>query len=370
MNSISEVRTPKNEIAEWAIAPARTVIGNGAVNHVGLMAHPLAAKAIVFGGARALDLAGDSVCSALRGSNVDCLDVVVFHGECCPATIKPIAARLAPGILAIAVGGGKVIDTVKAAAREAGTRLITVPTSPATCAAATALSVLHTAKGAYDFGKMYPPAPEATIIDLAILAACPPRLVASGLADAWARSLETDLASLVALPTGTSVFSLGIAQGYAERILIKEGRIVLDRGLDAGSDAFERVMSTCILGAGVASGLCTGFFLLNVAHSVAYGLTHLVDPHSALHGEMVALGLLVQALLEGPKEDRFDQTQEILESWDLPTRFEQIPGVSPNDSFLDQLAQLVSGSIDYEHAVPFAVSDMEIREALERVARD
>jgi len=370
VNSISRIRSPEHGMAEWAIAPAQTVIEDGAVNHVGLVARPLASKAKVFGGTQALDLTGDSICSSLSDNNVDCREVVIFHGECCPATIKSIAARLTAEYVAIAVGGGKVIDTVKAAAREAGARLVTIPTSPATCAATTALSVLHTAKGAYDIGRMYPPAPEATIIDLAVLASCPPRLVASGLADAWARSLETELASSVALPTGPSVFSLGITRGYTEQILLKEGQTVLNQALVAGADAFGRVMSACILGAGVASGLCGGFFLLNVAHSVAYGLTHLIDPNSALHGEMVSLGLLVQALLEDDKEDRFNETQQILESWTLPTRLDQIPGVSPNVSFLDQLAKLVSGLIDYEHAVPFAVSNMEIRAALERVAKD
>lgn len=357
-------------MAEWAIAPARTVIGGGEVNRVGLVAHPLASKAIVFGGTQAIDLTLASIRSSLRASNVDCVDVVAFQGECCPVAIKSTAARLTAEYVAIAVGGGKAIDTAKAAAREVGARLITIPTSPATCAATTAMSILHTEKGAYDIGRIYAPAPEATIIDLTVLTTCPRRLVASGLADAWARSLETNLAASVALPTGASVFSLGISQGYAERILLKEGRTVLEQGIAAGTDAFERIMSACILGAGVASGLCGGFFRLSLAHSVAYGLTHLVDPDGVLHGEMVAVGLLVQALLEGTVEDRFNRTREVLKTWTLPTRLDQLPGVSPNIAFLDRLAELASGILDHEHAVPFEVSNAAIRRALERVAKE
>ncbi len=355
---------------EWSIAPGRTIIESMAVNHIGPVARTFATKAIVFGGTRALSLTATSIQDSLRTSDMDCLDVVPFRGECCPTAIRTIESRLTPDYVAIAVGGGKVIDAVKAAARSTGAPLITVPTSPATCAAVTALCILHTDSGAYDVGRVFPPAPEATFLDLDVLATSPRRLVAAGLADAWARSLETDLAATVALPTGGSVFSHGLAVAYTERILLEEGTLVLEQGRDAGEMMFERVMSAIILGAGVASGLCRGFFLLNVAHSVAYGLTHLIDPDVALHGESVAIGLLVQSLLADPTEKRFLETERVLRSWDLPLRLEQLPGTTPNARFLDQLTQLLLKMIDHEHAVPFAVTERSVRGALERISRE
>jgi glycerol dehydrogenase-like iron-containing ADH family enzyme len=354
---------------EWAIAPGRTMIEAKAVHSIGPVARKLGTKAIVFGGTRALDLTATPIQDSLRTSKVDCIDVVPFFGECCPAAIRPIEARLAPGYVAIAVGGGKVIDTVKAAARAAGAALITVPTSPATCAAVTALCVLHTAAGAYDVGKVFPPAPDATILDLDILATSPRRLIAAGLADAWARSLETDLSAHVALPTGGSVFSHGLAMAYAERILLEEGKLALEKGREAGELSFERVMSAAILGAGVASGLCRGFFLLNVAHSVSYGLTHLMDPETALHGESVAVGLMVQAFLADGTGKRLQETERVLQSWTLPVRFDQLLGTAPGSVFLDRLAKLVLRNLDHEHAVPFAVTENSLRNALESVSK-
>lgn len=355
-------------MAEWAIAPAQTIIEDGALRRVGPVARRLAAHAVAVGGSQALHLTSESILSSLRAAGVACLETIEHRGECCPTGIRRIADRLASDCVAIAVGGGKAIDTVKAAARESGAPLITIPTSPATCAATTALSVIHTEDGAYEVGKICAPAPEATILDLEVLATAPRRLVAAGLADAWARSLETGLAASVDLPTGASVLSFGVSRGYAERILLEEGRAVLDKGLAAGTNAFERVMSACILGAGVASGLCGGFFLLSIAHSIAYGLTHLMDPDAALHGETIAIGLLVQALLEDTTERRFEEVDEVLNSWHLPVRLDELPGVSPDSAFQRRLARLALGTLDHGHAVPFDVTDVALEAALERVA--
>jgi glycerol dehydrogenase len=156
---------------------------------------------------------------------------------------------------------------------------------------------------------------------------------------------------------------------YAERILLEEGAIVLEKGRDAGEMPFERVMSAAILGAGVASGLCRGFFLLNVAHSVSYGLTHLMDPEAALHGESVAVGLMVQACLADVTGKRLRKTESVLRSWTLPVRFDQLLGTAPGSIFLDRLAKLVVRNLDHKHAVPFAVNENSLREAFERVSK-
>jgi len=127
-------------------------------------------------------------------------------------------------------------------------------------------------------------------------------------------------------------------------------------------------MSAVILGAGIASGLCGGFFMLNLAHSVAYGLTHLLSPEQALHGETVAVGLLVQAALANSDDGQFEWIEKVLSSWRLPTRLAGLEGVSPDDEFLDRLADLTFGYLDHQHAVRFEVTRHAVRTALARVA--
>jgi len=355
-------------VVEWAIAPTWTHAAEGALQDLGKLARRFSNGAYVVGGSKALELTMPTLRSSLHDEGVVCREVQEFRGECCLSRIRSIADRLAPDEVVIAVGGGKAIDTAKVAARQVGARLITVPTSPATCAATTALAILHDEQGAYLTGKPQPPAPEAMVIDLSLLAACPRRLIAAGIADAWARTLETKLAATVSLPTGAAVYSLGAAEAYAERILLPQGRAVLDGEIAPAEAAFEQVMSACLLGAGLASGLCGGFFHLNIAHSVAYALTHFIEPDAALHGETVGLGLLVQGLLQPDGTRRFNKIQEVLGSWSLPLRLDQLPGAPSGAGWLDRLAEYATETMDHARAFPFEVTTRTLRAALERIA--
>ena len=354
-------------MAEWAIAPARCIVAEHAIDEVGRVARAFGRDAVVVGGETALSRVAEPLRASLRESGVACRDVHPFSGECAPTAIDRIQASLRSETVAVAVGGGKAIDATKAAARSVGCPLITIPTSAATCAAATGLVVMHTEGGAYDVGRMTFPGPEALILDVSVVRTAPARLLAAGLADAWARTRETELAARVGLPTAMAVCSHGTAAGYGHLLIEAEGAAALPFCQLSSSDAvFERVVTACILAAGVSSGLCGGFYLLNVAHSIAYGLTHVLGDDALFHGEAVGLGLLVQGLLEDPKGRSFAEVRSMLLRWGLPVSFSAIEGRATFDA--GNLARRAHAYLDHEHAVPFDVTEAALRAAIERVA--
>ncbi len=204
-------------------------------------------------------------------------------------------------------------------------------------------------------------------MDPELILTAPPRLLAAGIADALARAWETDLAVQVAIPGLHAKLSHAVTLGYAESVL-KLGIEALTACDESRlSEAFVQVTSACNLGAGLASGLCGAFYRLNVAHSVAYGLTHLVEAEESLHGEAVGVGLLVQWMLQDPSGAKAGALRARLHEWGLPVRFSDA-GWDPNAKKGPvPLARLVGRFLDREHAIPFPVTETMLCKAIEQV---
>lgn len=292
-----------------AITPGRCLLGEGVVEEVGKLASGFGRRAIVLRGAIALKVAYERVACALDREGV-VHTARTFTGECSQRRINTATEFFAGCNVAICVGGGKALDTGKAAAQLAGIACITVPTSAATCAACTALSILHTDAGEYETAQLLDRCPEAMIIDPELIITAPSRLLAAGVADAFARATETEPAIHAGLPNTNAALSLGIGRGYWKEVLEEEAGPA-SSACRAGrvTSEFEHVVDAGILGAGVASGLCVGFFRLNVAHAISYALTYFIQPEDALHGETVGVGILIQRFLEDSSGRRLARTR-------------------------------------------------------------
>lgn len=83
----------------------------------------------------------------------------------------------------IGIGGGKVMDLVKAIGDRTGLPVVTIPTIPATCAAWSALSVIYKDNGEQDLYIHLKNSPELIIADKEILSSAPIRYINSGVAD-------------------------------------------------------------------------------------------------------------------------------------------------------------------------------------------
>jgi len=292
-----------------------------------------------------------------------------FFGECTRAAIDRLAGEAA-GATVLALGGGKALDTAKAAAEKQDVPCINVPTSAATCAAYTPLSILHRDDGTYVESRRLTQPVETLVLDLDLLVGAPPRLLAAGMADAAARAFDTILAARNRIPSAMAAMSLAICREYLFQTLLPLGdQALADNGTKIASDAFQRAIEACILGAGLAGETGARFFGRSFSHAVAYALSHVVDAEGVLHGEAAGLGILVHCLLDPESPVPFDRMRQRFAAWGLPVSFVQVGIEDLAGAGGQALAEKTYEYLDLERAIPFTVNADAIHDAMMRVDR-
>ncbi|MBA2667449.1 MAG: iron-containing alcohol dehydrogenase [Trueperaceae bacterium] len=202
----------------------------------------------------------------------------------------------------IGVGGGRVLDAAKGASDLSGVPFVAVPTSPATCAAATALCVLYDDTGVWSGPLFVRSCPAVVVLDATVLAAAPDRLLAAGVLDALCKVEEVRLAARTA-PERDTFLSAALALCGALAAAVDPGAGALPSGLPAARTERAALAEAVILLPALIAGLAGEGNKLAAAHAVHNALTLLPGHHAALHGELVAFGVLVQLALAGASDD-------------------------------------------------------------------
>ena len=262
--------------------------------------------------------------------------VIFFSGECSLEEVSRlykevkkntyISDGINEGIIVFAAGGGKVLDASKLVAEKLGstTRLVTIPTSCATCAAFTPIAPTYYPDGRKRKTINLSRPPDLMIVDYGILLRQPPRLLVAGIADAVAKYYETK-AFVSSLSSGNhsykncdSSFSDGIdlsvrtAEAISDQIL--KGAFEIShyalRSLEKGENSrhFQEIVYLTLIMTGLVSGIGGKKCRTVAAHALANGLTYIPSASRAsLHGEKVGWGTLVQLVLEG----KFSELEEL-----------------------------------------------------------
>ena len=207
----------------------------------------------------------------------------------------------------VGVGGGVIMDTAKLTAIFAGLPVINVPTSSATCAAYTPLSVRYTPEGRTVGSMYFKREVNAVIADTEIIGAEPVRLLLSGVFDALAKFVEIKQR----IRENGGVYPLGldcayVLAGHTYSLLIeKTGKCIADMRRGVISDDVENVIFAAIAATGVISGIARGGNQSAVAHQF-YETTRYLFPaetKARLHGEIVGVGLIMQNHFNGEEKE-------------------------------------------------------------------
>jgi len=339
------------------ISPSRYVQGAGALNDIGKHVASLATKALVLGGNRGLDAIKSQLEASFKEHHVDYV-IEHFGGECSRPEIDRIVAIVKQNNIniIIGVGGGKALDTAKAAAHSAKIPVAIVPTIAATDAPCSALSVIYSPEGVFDSYLVLPKNPDLVLVDTAIIAQAPARLFVSGMGDALATWFEADACAKAFagnLPGGLSTSAALCLAKLCYDILMEYGlhaKLALEQGV--ATEAVEKVVEANTL----LSGLGFESSGLAAAHAVHNGLTVLAETHHAYHGEKVSFGTLVQLVLENRTTAELEKVLAFCKSVGLPITLKEIGVAHVTPDKIRQVAEATCVPGETIHNQPFTVT--------------
>lgn len=348
-------------------APGRYTQGKGATAALGreMSALGLEGPVLIIASKTVIGLLEPTWRSSLEESGLEHA-VHRFSGECSLAEIERVkaAARELEARTIVGAGGGKVLDTARAAAADLRLPVVNCPTVASSDAPCSALSVVYSEEGIFQDYRFYKKNPDLVLVDTAVIAQAPPRLLVAGMGDALATWFEarTCVAGRVKnMRGGGSTRSAAALAELCYRTLIEDGASAL-RAVESKvvTPALERLVEANTL----LSGLGFESSGLAAAHAVHNGLTAAPGTHDYLHGEKVAFGLLVQLVLEGADRATFEQVLTFSSEVGLPITLGEI-GLSelPAD-LLGQVARRATAPGETIHNEPFEVTADMVADAI------
>ena len=348
-------------------SPARYVQGAGAsatladqLKHLGL-------------GSRCLIITSKSPRSLLepvwRKTFNDCrfaIEIFDFAGECSSSEISRgvDAAKAFQATTIIGAGGGKALDTARAVAAALDLPIACCPTTAASDAPCSALSVIYSEAGVFENIEFYRRNPDLVLVDSRVILHAPIRTLIAGMGDALATCFEARACSRAGkanvLGGVTTLAATAIAE-LCYRTLLQDGVAALTAARQGVvTPAFEQIVeaNTLLSGLGFESGG------LAVAHSVHNGLTALPETHDFMHGEKVAFGALVQLVLENQPSESRQEAFGFCRDVGLPVTLDQIGLGALDRDRARAIAERALREGESAHNEPFPITQESLIEAI------
>jgi glycerol dehydrogenase len=264
----------------------------------------------------------------------------------------------------VGLGGGKAIDIAKLVAHENGLPAVIVPTIASNDAPCSKLSVLYHEDHRYSETVTLPVNPDLVVVDSGVIARAPERFLVAGIGDAFATYYE----GRACMRSGAKNFNDGLATNAAFALAELCNDVLLQDGVKAVhacranlvTQALENVIEANIL----LSGIGFESVGLAVAHALAAGFTLLPETKGAMHGESVALGALVQLVLENMPDDEFKAVLDFYRAVGLPTSLKDIGVVEVTEEKLRKVSSAILKPASCIHNMPFMLDEDMVYSAL------
>jgi len=245
---------------------------------------------------------------------------VIFKGEVCPSEIYRIKKIISENGIkeVISMGGGKAMDIAKLAKRDiGGIKLTLIPTSCATCAAYTAVSVIYNEDHSY-MDTVDVPTADNLFIDYEIFGRLPSGFYAAGIADTLAKYYET-----AAYRKYTKVQTLDDNMVFetAKSIYKRLKEIIIKKWAKLDGPLKRELTDINIIYSGIVSTMGKYSVTSSIAHAISYAMTIIPETREFLHGEHVAMGLMIEETAV-KNEKNLWEIETFFEIIDLPKRWQ------------------------------------------------
>ncbi len=352
------------------ISPGRYVQGKGAIGLLGDFLKPLGTTPLMVADDLVWGLVGHDIEKSLADAGLP-IHRERFNGIPTAKEVDRLVEiiRKTGADIAVAVGGGSTIDTVKAAGFLAGIRWANCPTVASTDAPCSALSVIYNEDGAFEEYRFFPRNPDLVLVDSQIVANAPVALLIAGVGDAlatWlearatARSNSKTMAGGVPTLTGTALAEL------SWDVLWENALPAIDAVTDHQvTPAVEKVIeaNTLLSGLGFESGG------LAAAHAIHNGLTAVPQTHGLAHGQKVNIGSVTQLVLEGAPTSDIRDFIEFTTRCGLPTTLTEVGLRADDAASLKTIADAATVPGETIQSMPFDVQSEDVASALASIER-
>ncbi len=347
------------------ISPSRYIQGGGELKHLASYIEEFGKKALLIASKADRDRVIDKLNTAMEGASCS-LMFSDFGEECTKEEIAKQAeiARENSIEVIIGLGGGKALDTAKAASYHTKLPVIVIPTIASTDAPTSSLAIIYTATGEFVEYFFMKRNPDLVLIDTEIIAKAPVRFLVAGMGDALAtyfeaRSCERSFANNI--PGGNSTLTaLAIAKTCYNTLMEDSLKAIAACKSGVVTQALENIVEANVLMSGLgfeSSGLAA-------CHSVHDGLTALEETHHYYHGEKVAFGVIVHLLLENAPAEEIDTVIRYLKAVGLPTCLKDVGITELTEEKLMKVAKAACAPGETIVNMPFAVTPEDVYAAI------
>ncbi len=257
-------------------------------------------KAFVIAGKRAFEAVEEKMIAGFEKANLE-YEINIYTGTCSYEAAENFAKKCKElGCDEIVgVGGGVIMDLAKAIGEFAKVGVVNIPTSFATCAAFTTMSIMYDESGKKINNWRFEKEVDAVLIDMDVIVNCPSRYACAGILDAMAKKIEISNGRSEMLLENTSVdlFSAYIMAQYTYDVLFNNTKQVIE---DINNKKVTKLVYDftflCIGITGVLANTTKSFRQAALAHSIydAIRTFFTEEGKNSLHGEIVAVGLFTQ----------------------------------------------------------------------------
>lgn len=348
------------------IAPRKYVQGVGALREIGSYIKAIAAKPLVLWDDCVKGIVGETVLGSLAEAGLKPIEVA-FQGDSTKAEAARVAeiAKKGGADVAIGIGGGKTLDTAKAAAHQADIKMVTVPTIASNDSPTSSYTVWYDEEGNCTGFESWGRNPDLVLVDTEVIAHGPVEAFVAGMGDGLGTWVEADACfkcRAANLAGGVSTMAALTLARLCYDVLMEHG-LEAKRAVAANivTPAVEKVVEANVLLSGLgfeSGGVAT-------AHMIANCLPSFSECHHLMHGHEVGFGVISQLCLDDDVD--VEQMYDIVDfeiAVGLPVTFADLGLEDITPDRLKTIADICAGEGSLCENHPFEVTSQSILDAM------